>query len=269
MTTIATFYRFAEFPDFENWRDPLLSQMRETDVRGTILLAPEGLNSTISGPKASVEGILDKLQSDQRFEKLDVKYSMLDQHPFARPKVKLKSSIITMEGVETPQASCITGHQCTPEEWDALIEDPEVAVLDTRNEYETYLGTFKNAILWPMRSFSEIVEKIEENFEKTQKIAMFCTGGVRCEKLSSWMMEQGYENLYQLEGGIIRYLEKTPEEKSKWLGTCYVFDERVAVTHGCKPAEEVTLCPSCDHPLVEADRQHPAYLPAVQCGWCV
>ena len=173
-----------------------------------------------------------------------------------------------MDGIQTPGACCVTGIHCSPEEWDALLEDPEVAVLDTRNTYETYLGTFKNAIVWPMRSFSEIIEKIEQSFDKKKKIAMFCTGGVRCEKLSSWMLENGYENIYQLDGGIIRYLEKTPAEQSKWIGSCYVFDERVAVTHGCEPAQDVSICPKCDHPLMSEDREHPAYLPAVQCGFC-
>ena len=268
MFTIATFYRFADFADFEKWRTPLIETMRKFDVRGTILLAPEGLNSTISGPETGIYHVLEQLQADDRFADLDVKYSTSDEQPFAKPKVKLKENIITMDGIQTPGAACVTGKHCTVDEWDALIEDPTVAVLDTRNEYETYIGTFKNAILWPMRSFSEITALIEETFEQTQKIAMFCTGGVRCEKLSSWMMENGYTNLYQLDGGIIRYLEKVPAEHSKWIGACYVFDERVAVTHGNKRAEDVTLCPNCDHPLLEKDRNHGAYLPAVQCSFC-
>ncbi len=268
MTTIATFYRFADFNDYEAWRTPLRKMMDEHDVRGTILLAPEGLNSTISGPAESVKLVLDHLQTDKRFADLDVKYSIDTDHPFAKPKVKLKKSIITMGDIETPDAVCISGKQCTPQEWDALVDDPDVAILDTRNEYETYLGTFENAILWPMRSFSEIIEKVQTTFDKTQKIAMFCTGGVRCEKLSSWMLQNGYENLYQLEGGIVRYLEQTPEAKSKWIGSCYVFDERIAVGHGNKPAKDVSLCPNCDHPLLESDRNHPAYLPAIQCGHC-
>ncbi|MDG1286628.1 MAG: rhodanese-like domain-containing protein [Rickettsiales bacterium] len=269
MTTIATFYRFADFNDFEAWRQPLREMMDQNDVRGTILLAPEGLNSTISGPAQSVQLVLDHLQADTRFADLDVKYSKDTAHPFARPKVKLKKSIITMGDIETPDAVCATGKQCTPQEWDVLVDDPDVAILDTRNEYETYLGTFENATLWPMRSFSEIIAKVETSFDKTQKIAMFCTGGVRCEKLSSWMLQNGYENLYQLEGGIVRYLEKTPEARSKWQGSCYVFDERIAVGHGNKPAKDVSLCPNCDHPLREEDRNHLAYLPAIQCGHCV
>ena len=269
MFTIATFYRFAEFADFEKWRTPLIETMKKFDVRGTILLAPEGLNSTISGSKQGVETVLSQLQADERFAALDVKYSTTDEQPFAKPKVKLKENIITMGDIQTPTAACFTGKHCNVDEWDALIEDETVAILDTRNEYETYIGTFKNAILWPMRSFSEIVEKIETNFTKDQKIAMFCTGGVRCEKLSSWMMENGYHNLYQLDGGIIRYLEKVPAARSKWIGACYVFDERIAVTHGNKRAEDVSLCPNCDHPLIAKDRKHPAYLPAIQCGFCV
>lgn len=269
MITIATFYRFADFADYAQWRAPLTQMMQEKGLRGTILLSPEGLNGTISGSANGVEDIFAHMQADERFAALDIKYSTAPEHPFQREKVKLKESIITMDGKTTPGAACLTGVQCTPEQWNELLDQDDVAVLDTRNTYETYVGTFENAIIWPMRSFSEIVEKVERSFDKKQKIAMFCTGGVRCEKLSSWMLENGYENIYQLEGGIVRYLEQMPAEKSKWQGACYVFDERVAVTHGNRRDEDVTLCPGCDHPLVEKDRQHPAYLPATQCGWCV
>lgn len=268
MVTIATFYRFAEFGDFMHWQVPLLEKMRSNEVLGTILVAPEGLNATIAGENEGVRAVIQQIESDERFADLDVKYANDDFIPFSRPKVKLKKSIITMGEIATPEAACVTGTQCTPEEWDALIEDPEVVILDTRNEYETYLGTFKGAVLWPMRTFSEIIEKVQGTFDKTQKIAMFCTGGVRCEKLSSWMLQNGYENLYQLEGGIIRYLEQTPAQHSNWLGSCYVFDERIAVTHGNVTDKTISLCPKCDHPLKEEDRKHPAYLPATQCGWC-
>ncbi len=268
MITIATFYRFAAFDDYASWRDPLMEKMRALNVFGTILLSPEGLNATISGSKTNVLNVISQLESDKRFADLDVKYAHEDSVPFHKPKVKLKDSIITLQDITTPQAACVSGKQCSPSEWDALIDDPSVTILDTRNEYETYLGTFRNAQLWPMRRFSEIVEKVDSSFNKTQKIAMFCTGGVRCEKLSSWMIQNGYENLYQLEGGIIRYLEKTPEKGSNWQGSCYVFDERIAVTHGNVTDKSITLCPSCDHPLNAADRCHAAYLPATQCGFC-
>lgn len=268
MVTIATFYRFTEFEDFESWKQPLVDTMKAHNVYGTILLAPEGLNATVSGETEGVEFLLNQLQADERFANLDVKYANDDVSPFDRQKVKLKESIITMGDIKTPEATCVTGKQCSPAEWDELVEDPDVVILDTRNEYETYLGTFKGAVLWPMRSFSEIIEKIETTFSKDQKIAMFCTGGVRCEKLSSWMLQNGYENLYQLEGGIIRYLEKTPEARSNWIGSCYVFDERIAITHGNKTDKSVSLCPNCDHPLKAKDRKHPAYLPATQCGYC-
>ena len=268
MVTIATFYRFTQFDDFESWKQPLVDSMKAHKVQGTILLAPEGLNATIAGEANGVEFLLNQLQADERFAALDVKYANDDTSPFVRAKVKLKESIITMGDINTPDAMCVSGRQCTPDEWDELITAPDVVILDTRNEYETYLGTFKDAVLWPMRSFSEIIAKVESSFKKNQKIAMFCTGGVRCEKLSSWMLQNGYENLYQLEGGIIRYLEKTPEAQSNWIGSCYVFDERIAVTHGNVSDKTVSLCPNCDHPLQADDRNHPAYLPATQCGFC-
>jgi len=267
-TTIATFYRFAAFPDFAEWQQPLRQFMEARGMKGSILLASEGINATIAGAAKAVQETLEYIQKDQRFAGLDVKYAQDDHAPFSRPKVRLKESIITL-GHETPNAACLTGTQCNPAEWDALIDNPEVVILDTRNVKETYLGTFRSALLWPISSSSQITTRIEQYFEKDQKIGMFCTGGVRCEKLSSWMLDQGYQHLYQLEGGIIRYLEKVPEEKSHWLGSCYVFDERIAVTHGNVTDRSVSLCPGCDHPLKAEDRNHPAYVMANQCGFCV
>jgi UPF0176 protein len=263
---IVTFYHFTNFDDFEAWQSPLRKLMHQHAVHGTILLAPEGVNATIAGPESGVDAVLASLKADDRFADLFVKQSWHHTMPFTKGKVRLKRETITLG--EPTDAACVTGEQVSPEDWNKLLEDPEVLVLDTRNLYETHLGSFQGATIWPLDDFQEIVDKIRAEIDKKQKVAMFCTGGVRCEKLSSWMMLEGYENLYQLEGGIIHYLNQIPAEKSKWEGSCFVFDERVALTHGSQPAADVTMCPACGHPLTAEDRKHPHYIPAHHCGFC-
>jgi UPF0176 protein len=264
---IVTFYQFADFPDYRDWKQPLLATLKKQGVRGTILLASEGLNATLAGPDEGIAAVLNQLKADSRFDGLFIKESYESTLPFERAKVRLKKEIITLG--KPANAAVKTGQNVSPAEWNKLLSDPDVLVLDTRNSYETHLGTFENAIVWPLERFNDLPEKILRSIDKKQKVAMFCTGGVRCEKLSSWMLNEGYDTIYQLEGGIVHYLNEIPAEQNRWQGECYVFDERIAVGHHCEPARDISLCPACGHALTPQDRQHPAWLPAIQCGFCV
>lgn len=267
MAHIATFYQFTDFADYRDWRTPLSTLMKNHGVKGTILLAPEGVNATIAGPDAqAIAQVLGHLQADKRFTDMMVKESVAEVIPFHRAKVRLKRETITLNLPADVVAR--TAKILSPQEWNTLLEQEDLIVLDTRNTYETHIGTFAGATVWPLEDFQELPEKVINNIRKNQKVAMFCTGGVRCEKLSSWMMTEGYEDIYQLEGGIIHYLNTVPEAESKWHGECYVFDDRVAVGHGCRPSSEITLCPTCGHALSPEDRKHPAWLPAIQCSHC-
>ena len=263
---ISTFYHFTDFHDYESWRAPLKETMIANNVFGTILIAPEGLNATISGPSDGVEQVLRHIKSDTRFADLFVKHSWFERPVFDKALVRLKKEIITLR--LPSDASCITGLLVEPEEWNELLDDPDVLVLDTRNDYETRIGTFKNAHVWPLKDFQELPDLVKKHIEQGKKVAMFCTGGVRCEKLSSWMMLEGYENLFQLNGGIIHYLNTIPKEKSKWIGECYVFDDRVAVGHDCEVSGEFSMCPSCGETLTPEDRARDDYLPAIHCRYC-
>ncbi len=267
MAHIFAFYQFTYFADFQDWRSPLAALMKLHGIKGTILLAPEGINATVSAnDSAALAPLLHHIRSDARFAEMMVKESHAEHIPFHRAMVRLKRETITLNLPADVPAR--TGKALSPEEWNALLEDPELVLIDTRNTYETHIGTFKNAVVWPLHDFQEIPAKILANVEKNKKVAMFCTGGIRCEKLSSWMMGEGYDEIYQLEGGIIHYLNTTPPAESKWQGECYVFDDRVAIGHGCAPSTEISLCPACGDALTPQDRQHPAWLPAIQCGNC-
>ena len=265
---VSALYKFVDLPDFREIQKPLLDQCLENGIIGTLLLAPEGINGTIAGPEAGMHILLASLRSDPRFEDLEVKHSHASEKPFHRMKVRLKKEIITL-GVENANPSEVTGVMVPTSEWNALIEDPEVFVLDTRNAYETHIGTFERAVDPDTQSFTEIKEYIEKNLsdKKDKKIAMFCTGGIRCEKLSSHMLNDGFENIYQLHGGILKYLEEIPEEESLWKGDCFVFDHRVSVSHGLKEGEHVR-CHGCGHPLDSEDCQSAQYEEGVCCPYC-
>ena len=265
---VAALYKFVDLPDFREIQKPLLNACQENEIIGTLLLAPEGINGTIAGPEEGMKIILDWLRNDSRFADLEIKHSHASEKPFHRMKVKLKKEIITL-GVEDTNPSEKTGVLVQPADWNALIEDPDVFVLDTRNTYETHIGTFENAVDPKTECFTEIKDYIAENLEdkKDKKIAMFCTGGIRCEKLSSHMLNNGYENIYQLHGGILKYLEEIPEEESLWKGDCFVFDHRVSVGHGLKEGEHVR-CHGCGHPLDSEDCQSTNYEEGVCCPYC-
>ncbi len=265
---VAAMYRFAKFPDFESFRQPLLDLMLAQQVRGTLLLAAEGINGTIAGPRQGIDAVLDFIQSDARFEGLDVKESLSDENPFYRTKVKLKREIVTM-GVEDIDPNHIVGTYVEPADWNALIDSPDVVLLDTRNKYEVEIGTFEKAINPGTDSFREFPDYVSKHLDpaRHKKVAMFCTGGIRCEKSTAYLKQQGFEEVYHLKGGILRYLEEVPEAETRWQGECFVFDNRVTVNHQLEPGK-YDQCHACRMPISEADKMSEHYRQGVSCPHC-
>ena len=265
---VAALYRFAALPDFEALRDPLYQLMIEHEVRGTLLLAKEGINGTIAGSRQGIDRIMGWLKSDPRFADLEAKESYVDTPPFYRTKVKLKKEIVTM-GVEGIDPNDIVGTYVEPADWNALIADPEVLVLDTRNKYEVDIGSFENAINPETESFRELPAYVEKHLDpiKHKKVAMFCTGGIRCEKSTAFLKQQGFNEVYHLKGGILKYLEEVPETESKWRGECFVFDNRVTVNHQLEKGQ-YDQCHACRRPITEDDKQSPHYKKGVSCHHC-
>lgn len=218
-------------------------------IKGTILIASEGVNGTVSGASEGIDTLFGALRSDARFADLVIKYSEADEHPFQRLKVKVKREIVTF-GVPEAEPAIATGELVEPEDWNALIADPDVIVIDTRNDYEVEVGTFERALNPQTRAFNEFPDYARRALteDRSQKIAMFCTGGIRCEKASAYLLREGFTNVYQLHGGILRYLERIPQQDSLWRGECFVFDERVALEHGVRPGQHV-LCSQCGFPI--------------------
>jgi UPF0176 protein len=264
---IAAFYRFADLPDFVGFRDRLVALGAEGVVKGTILLAPEGVNGTIAGAKEDVEAFLELLRSDPRLAELEAKWSTSEADPFLRLKVRLKKEIVTLRVGDVDSIKNTATH-VKAAEWNRLILDPDTIVIDTRNDYEYAIGTFANAVNPETRRFGEFPEWIESQGDiKDKKLAMFCTGGIRCEKGTAFLREQGFEEVYQLEGGILRYLETVDENDSLWDGECYVFDRRVSVGHGLVPGN-LEICPNCNTVLDNEDRTLTTYRVGVHCGSC-
>lgn len=265
---VAAMYRFAKFPDFESFRQPLLDLMLANEVRGTLLLAAEGINGTIAGPRAGIDAVLAFIRNDDRFSGLDVKESFSEENPFYRSKVKLKKEIVTM-GVEDIDPNHIVGTYVEPAKWNELISSPDVVLLDTRNKYEYEIGTFENAINPETDSFREFPEYVSKNLDpaKHKKVAMFCTGGIRCEKSTAYLKQQGFEEVYHLKGGILKYLEDVPEQETLWQGECFVFDNRVTVNHSLEPGQ-YDQCHACRMPITEADKQSEHYQQGVSCPHC-
>lgn len=265
---VAALYHFASLPDYRDKQLPLKEQCTALGIRGTLLLAEEGINGTISGSREGIDGILAFIRRDPRLNALDHKESFTDSHPFRRMKVKLKKEIVTL-GVEGVDPNRLVGTYVEPEDWNALISDPDVVVIDTRNDYEVALGTFQHAVDPKTHSFREFPEFVREHYDpaRHRKVAMFCTGGIRCEKASSFMLGEGYPEVFHLKGGILKYLEKVKPEESLWEGECFVFDHRVGVTHGLAEGNS-EMCFGCGHPLTAADRELPAYEEGVSCSHC-
>jgi len=265
--SVAAFYKFVTLEDFPVLRKSFLKECAARDIRGTILLAHEGINGTIAGSQESLDSILEFFHQDLRLADLKFRISYANDNPFYRLKVKLRNEIVTL-GVDTIDPASKTGKRVTSENWNALISDPNVLVIDTRNDYETGIGTFTNAIDPNTTSFRDFPNWLEkQDIPQDKKIAMFCTGGIRCEKSTAYLMEQGFKNVYHLDGGILNYLETIPEEKSLWHGECFVFDERVSVGHGLEPGN-YELCRGCRRPITAEDKQSTHFEMGVSCPRC-
>ena len=242
MLTVCALYKFARLDDFEKMQEPLKGFMQSLDIKGTVLLAREGINGTIAGEKDNINKVLEYLRLDQRLNNLEHKYSYSKKIPFKRLKVKLKKEIVTL-GISNIDPLYSSGTYVKPSDWNELINDPEVVLIDTRNNYEYEIGTFKGAINPNTETFREFPSYSKTNLEKyrNKKIAMFCTGGIRCEKSTAYLKSEGFKNVYHLQGGILKYLEEVQEDKSLWEGECFVFDDRVAVKHNLELGKYLSL----------------------------
>ena len=265
---VCALYKFVTLDNYQDLRKPLHNEMEKFDIRGTLLLACEGINGTIAGTEQGINHLLAWLKSDPRLNEIDYKLSFTDTMPFNRTKVKLKKEIVTM-GIEGIDPKQVVGTYVDPLDWNALISDPEVILIDTRNDYEFTVGTFKNAINPNTESFREFPDYIDKNFnpEQHKKVAMFCSGGIRCEKSTAYLKEQGFEEVYHLKGGILKYLEVVPEEQTLWQGECFVFDDRITVNHQLKKGQ-YDQCNACRLPITEADKTSPHYEQGVSCPHC-
>ncbi len=265
---VIAFYKFVPFPDCAKYQPRLKQEMIQHDIKGTVLVTPEGINGTISGSRESIDRIIAYFRADERFADLEFKESCWDRQPFDRAKVKQKKEVISLGYPVDPIQT--VGTYVPPEEWNDLIHDPDVLLLDTRNDYETHLGTFKGAVDPKIKNFREFPQYVQENLDpaKHKKVAMYCTGGIRCEKASSYLLEKGFEQVYHLKGGILKYLEEIPDDKSEWEGTCYVFDQRVSLEHNLEKSNETSNCPACGHSLYTKDRRKPEYIPGIRCPYC-
>ena len=266
--TICALYKFVRLDNYLELRDPLLAKMTNIEVRGTLLLAAEGINGTIAGSAKAIEQVLDFLQAQPNLGAIVHKESFSDDNPFHRTKVKLKKEIVTM-GVEGIDPNQVVGTYVKPKDWNALISDPDVLLVVTRNDYEVEIGTFEGALNPDTETFREFPQYVKDNLDKNKhkKVAMFCTGGIRCEKSTAYLKEQGFEEVYHLEGGILKYLEEVPSEETMWQGECFVFDGRVAVNHGLEQGQ-YDQCFACRFPLTEAEKESKHYIKGVSCHRC-
>ncbi|RZV33967.1 MAG: rhodanese-related sulfurtransferase [Sphingomonadaceae bacterium] len=269
--TVAALYQFTRFEDPSALRGPLLAACEEAGIKGTLLLAREGINGTIAGSRNGVGAVLGTIRKLPGCANLEVKFSGADAPPFHRMKVRLKREIVTMGEPEIdPKLS--VGHYVDPHDWNALISDPDTLVIDTRNDYEVAAGTFRGAIDPHTKSFREFPEWFREHREELldgkKKVAMFCTGGIRCEKSTSFLRLEGIEDVFHLKGGILKYLEDVPADETLWDGECFVFDERVTVTHRLEPGTHA-LCRACRRPVSVEDQASPDYVEGVSCPACI
>jgi UPF0176 protein len=265
---VCALYKFVTLENYHALQRPLQTVMEQHAIRGTLLLAHEGINGTVSGTRNGIDALLAWLRADPRLANIDSKESFAENVPFNRAKVKLKKEIVTM-GIEGIDPKSVVGTYVSPSEWNALISQSDVLLIDTRNDYEVQIGTFKNAVNPHTESFREFPHYVKEHLDpaKHTKIAMFCTGGIRCEKSTAYLKEQGFDNVYHLKGGILKYLEQIPVQESLWEGECFVFDERVAVNHQLKKGH-YDQCNACRSPITETDKQSPTYQQGVSCIHC-
>ncbi|MXQ08151.1 rhodanese-related sulfurtransferase [Alphaproteobacteria bacterium GH1-50] len=269
MIVVAALYRFTPFPDPAALKAPLAEIACANGVRGTLLLAREGINGTIAGTRKGIDAVLDHIRALPGCADLDWKESEADTNPFGRLKVRLKKEIVTL-GQEDVDPRRKVGAYVPPSDWNNLISRPDVAVIDTRNGYEVAIGTFEGAVDPETETFRDFPAWWAANRHRFEgkKIAMFCTGGIRCEKATNWLIGQGVEDVFHLKGGILKYLEEVPEEQSLWRGECFVFDQRVSVGHGLSPGAH-DLCHACRHPISETDKAHPDFELGVSCARCI
>ena len=265
---VAALYRFVRFPGFKAFREPLLDKCRSLMIKGTLLLAHEGINGTVAGKPSDIDSLIAFLMTVPEFQGMELKFSQALTMPFNRMKVRLKKEIVTM-GVPDTDPLQVVGTYVAPQDWNALIADPDTIVIDTRNDYEYRMGTFERAIDPDIKSFVEFPDWVRAHRADMEgkKVAMFCTGGIRCEKSTAFAKDIGIENVYHLKGGILAYLELVPQEKSLWKGECFVFDERVTVGHGLALGDAV-LCRACRAPLTPEERESPQYVEGVSCPHC-
>lgn len=265
---VAALYRFVALDDYADLKAPLLDVCRQAEVKGTLLLAREGINGTIAGSRAGIDSVIRWLRRDSRLADLDWKESRHVAAPFHRMKVKLKKEIVTM-GVEDIDPTACVGRYATPLEWNALIDDPECLVIDTRNDYEVAIGSFKGAVNPGTQSFRDFPGWVRRHLQpkKHTKVAMFCTGGIRCEKSTSYLVSQGFDEVWHLKGGILKYLEEMPQTESRWEGECFVFDSRVAIDHNLEKGS-FDQCYACRHPITEQDKISEQYEKGVSCPRC-
>ena len=266
--TIAAFYRFVRVGDADAVRSDLKQALARLELSGTLLVAPEGINGTLAGTEAAIDALLDILHRQFGLAREDVKFSEAADKPFHRLKVRVKREIVTFR---QPQAdpSVQAGTYVAASDWNELIADPDVLLLDTRNQYETRIGSFQDALDPGISQFSELADYVRENLDpaRTPKVAMFCTGGIRCEKASAFLLAEGFAEVYHLKGGILKYLEEVPEEQSRWQGECYVFDQRMAVGPGLSTGR-YAMCFSCGEALSAADREDIRFEDGVSCAFC-
>ena len=270
---VMAIYKFADLPDAEAIQPELASFCCARDIKGTLILAPEGINGTVAGTAEAIDALAELLFGAPlfggRLAGAEVKYSTATEMPFLRMKVRLKPEIVTLRAPEANPSKQV-GTYVEPADWNALIERNDVVLLDTRNDYEVGLGTFSRALDPATKNFTEFKDYVATHLDpsRDKKVAMFCTGGIRCEKASAYMLSQGFEEVFHLKGGILKYLEVVPEEDSRFAGECFVFDERVSVGHGLVEGD-ATLCRACRHPLTAGDRAHADYAEGISCPHCV
>ena len=265
---VSALYKFITLDDFESLRKPLLELMEKHQVKGTLLLAKEGINGTIASDRKGIDSLLTWLRSDPRFADIETKESYEQEMPFYRSKVKLKKEIVTM-GVNGIDPKQIVGTYVKPQDWNALISDPDVLLIDTRNDYEVKIGAFKGAVNPNTETFRKFPQFVKDQLDpdKHKKVAMYCTGGIRCEKSTAFLKEQGFEDVYHLQGGVLKYLEEIPVEQSLWQGECFVFDNRVAVNHAMEKGK-YDQCYACRYPITEEDKNSNQYQTGVSCPNC-
>lgn len=265
---VCALYRFTRLDNYRDLRQPLLKTMERNGIYGTLLLAHEGINGTVSGSRLGIDALLNWLRKDPRLADVDSKESYTQNPPFKRTKVKLKKEIVTM-GVPGIDPNRVVGTYVEPEQWNELISDPELVLIDTRNDYEVQVGTFKGAINPDIDTFREFPAYVRKHYDPGthKKVAMFCTGGIRCEKSTALLKEQGFEEVYHLKGGILNYLEKVPEDQTQWQGECFVFDDRVTVDHSLERGS-YQQCNACRMPLNEQDMNSEHYQVGVSCPHC-